>query len=198
MKGCLKRILILVALCAIGIIVFFIWLTSEVDEAIEKDKIRDKNVFSEIIIGDSIFVNPEMLKLNLEFYQLINYPLNKEQQANFKYSLEDTIIFSRTKQLTEKYFYKRKTSFLGICKSKLDQPYQYITFEENGPTYSKWIEIGLSEDLKSLPSTDIGRIKDQVKWVDLPIFELIDKGLINNKIYLKTKDITNINSDNNF
>ena len=132
-KGCLGCLIIIVGILGISFVVLILWILFTVDTT---PKNIGKESWTEISVGDSLFVKPTFLGLN--FYKKGRSKLYDWEQRAIRYAREDTLDFIRVNNVPEKFFFKKKTSFIGICIG-LDS-----TATKSG---SKWIMVKPSYEI---------------------------------------------------
>lgn len=138
-------LLILFVVLIMGLV---IWLFSTAGD-------RENELWSQVKVGDSLFVKSNTI--SIEFYKKGKSKLFEWEQREIKYAREDTIDFIQVNRVPEKYFFKNKTSFIGICTG-IDS-----TVTQSG---DRWLMVEPTHEITHPPKPENPYDYDARKWDD--------------------------------
>ncbi|NOQ25403.1 MAG: hypothetical protein GQ564_08570 [Bacteroidales bacterium] len=180
-----KKVLKLLLTVLVILILFFGW----VSKIVSKEETRDIETWTIIEPGDSIFVKDNVFYL--DFYKKGREKLSDYNQKEINYRREDTINFIQQNSVHEKYFYKKRTSFVGICKEKDST----ITVQGEYNNH-RWVKIKPSYEISHPPKSNKYDY-DARKWYDNKDSYFVN-GHLSKDFFVDFEDITNINNDSIF
>lgn len=176
-KGCYRALLVMIGTLIVLFFVFIIWIIASIGD-------HEREVWDKVNVGDSLFVESSY---GIYFYKKGRIELTDREQREIKYAREDTIDFEWANRVPDKYFFKNKTSFLGVCIG-LDS-----TLTSSG---DKWLMVHPAYGITHPPDPKDRFDYDTRKWEDKR--ENFYGYKLSKEFYLKPSDVTLINNDQEF
>jgi hypothetical protein len=179
-EGCGCAVLIL--LVFIGCL-FFVGFLINLGSSNSSGGVTDNNVWKAARAGDSVFVRETY---GIKFYKKGMVKLNSWEQREVKYAYDKKMKFIDINDVDDRFFFKNKTSFIGICLGR-------DSLTDGG----KWIMIKPSNAVTHPP-----RPKDEYdfetrRW-DKKNYDLLNETKLSKDFYVRVSDVTHINNNHKF
>jgi hypothetical protein len=175
-NGCLKALLIFLG-TFFGLLILIAVLLPN-----DKKKNARKNV-SPIHVGDSVFVKRDG---GIAFYKIGNVKMTEYEQKKVKYAYDERKEFIRINEVHERFFYKNRTSFIGICIG-IDSTTTGIT----------WIAVEPSNAVTHPPKRKDVYDYETRRWENKN-YDALNDAKLSKEFYVKGPDVTSGNSDKLF
>ena len=178
-----RKAILVIILIAFGLLILLIGIGVSIGN---EDKLKETQIWNSIQTGDSIFVKDNVFYL--DFYKKGREKLSDYEQKGINYRREDTLNFIEQNRIHEKYFYKSRTSFVGICIEKDS------TITKQGEYNNhRWVKKKPSYEITHPPNTDKYDY-DARKWEENSTDYFVN-GNLSKEFFVNYDDITNINND---
>ncbi|WP_109831894.1 hypothetical protein [Reichenbachiella versicolor] len=181
-----RKPLLIITLSIFAIFVLLVSWGSSIHNEYKSELINEWN---NLTIGDSIFVKKNVYQL--KFYKKGRRKLEDYEQRQIKYRREDTVDFCRVNSVHEKFFFKKQSSFVGIC---LDKDSSMTEAGRHGEHL--WVSIMPRYEIANPPKSDKYDFKTRTWSRDRTNYNY--SGLLSNEFYVNFNDIQLINNDSNF
>lgn len=179
---------IIITILIIGFVLFILLIRFIVNIDSKSDLIT-KQTWESIQPGDSIFIKSDVA--NICFYKKGREKLSDEEQKEIHYRREDSLNFIEQNSVPEKFFYQKRTSFIGICIDKDSSITKQGVYNNH-----KWIKIApsykITHPLKS-EKYDYESRKWENNTNDSFVLGKLSKGF-----FVSFEDVTNVNNDSIF
>jgi hypothetical protein len=171
-KGCLVVLFVLVGLFSLLVVVALV--TSD-----SKNKVLSRKIG----IGDSVFVLEDR---GISFYKIGKVKLDDYEQRKIKYAYEDIDQFLQINEVGDRFFFKNKTSFIGICIGL-----------DSTTSSNKWIMIKPSDAVAHPPKPKDDYDFKTRRWKDKK-YDDIHGSKLSKEFYVRSSQVTSVNNDKLF
>jgi hypothetical protein len=172
--GCLLLIVFISVLILFGILLN---LSGSGDKKIDTEEYVWKNVK----IGDSLFVRDSY---GIDFYKKGKVKLTQGEQREVRYAYDERIDFIEVNHVTDKFFFKNKTSFLGMCTG-IDS------------MTGQWIMIKPSQPVTHPPKRKDDYDFETRRWEN-KMYDILHDTKLSKEFYVRASDVVLKNNDNLF
>jgi hypothetical protein len=166
--GCLLLIVFVVGFLLLGILIN---LTKDESET-------EGDVWKKAKAGDSLFIRDSY---GIDFYKKGKVKLHEWEQREVKYAYEERIDFIEVNHVNDKFFFKNKTSFLGICTG-------------TDSTRGHWLMIKPSESVTHPPKPKDQYDYETRRWEN-KMYDILHETKLSKEFYVRTSDVVLKNND---
>lgn len=176
-RGCFRSFFYGIGVLAILFVWFVIWIISSLDD-------HENEVWANVEVGDSLFVRSTY---GIHFHKKGKTKLSDYEQRKIKYAREDTMDFEWVNKVPDKYFFKNKTSFIGMC----------IGLDSTQATFGdKWIMIAPSYSITNPPEPKGQFDYEARKWENRK--KNLDGFILSDEFFVSASDVALTNNDKEF
>jgi len=172
--GCLIIIVFIGALILLGLLIN----VSENGIKIETEEYVWKN----IKVGDSIFVRDSY---GIDFYKKGKVKLHEWEQREVKYAYEEKVDFIKINRVNDKFFFKNKMSFIGMC------------IGIDSTTTGKWLAIKPSNEVTHPPKPKDAYDYKTRTWEN-KMYDLLNETKLSKEFYVRASDVVLKNNNHLF
>nr|WP_321453136.1 hypothetical protein [uncultured Carboxylicivirga sp.] len=181
-----RKAIVKILLTGFAFIFLLLYCVSEVSK---KNNLKAMHEWKSLEPGDSIYVSDNVLYL--DFYKKGKEKLTDYEQKEINYRREDTLNFILQNSVHEKYFYKNRTSFVGICLGIDSSVTKQGEFNKH-----RWIRIKPSYKISHPPKSDKYDYETR-KWKNNSRSYFGNERL-STDFYIKFNDVSIANNDSIF